>query len=71
MTFFDSTNTDSVDFIYFPVQVSGTDFTTTTTWSTDIIIEDKDWMPYTHFEYDPIWHKKFAAIKYQMQIMWN
>ena len=35
------------------------------------IVSDKDWMPYTHFEYDPLWHKKFAAIKYQMQTMWN
>lgn len=35
------------------------------------IIPDKDWMPYRHFEYDPLWHKKFAAIKYQMEKMWD
>ncbi len=35
------------------------------------IIPDKDWMPYRHFEYDPLWHKKFAAIKYQMKKMWD
>ncbi len=32
---------------------------------------DKDWMPYAIFEYEPIWHKKFAKIKYQMKNMWD
>ena len=32
---------------------------------------DKDWMPYSHFEYEPVWHKKYAAIKYQMESMWD
>lgn len=35
------------------------------------IIPDKDWMPYRHFEYDPLWHKKFAGYKLQMQSMWD
>ena len=35
------------------------------------IIPDKNWMPYRHFEYDPLWHKKFASIKYQMEKMWD
>ncbi len=35
------------------------------------IIPDKNWMPYRHFEYDPLWHKKFARIKIQMQSMWD
>jgi hypothetical protein len=35
------------------------------------IIPDKNWMPYRHFEYDPLWHKKFASIKYQMKKMWD
>jgi len=35
------------------------------------IIPDKDWMPYAYFEYDPVWHKKFASYKIQMEKMWN
>jgi len=34
-------------------------------------IPNKDWMPYTYFEYDPIWHKKFARYKIQMETMWD
>ena len=32
---------------------------------------DKNWMPYRYVEYDPQWHKKYAAIKYQMERMWD
>ncbi len=35
------------------------------------IIPDKDWMPYRHFEYDPIFHKKYARYKIQMEKMWD
>ena len=35
------------------------------------IIPDKNWMPNRHFEYDPLWHKKFARIRIQMETMWD
>lgn len=70
MDFFDSDNiTDTI--FYFPLITNGTDTITTATCSTVVIVDDKDWRPYRHFEYDPIWHKKFASIKYQMETMWG
>jgi len=35
------------------------------------IIPDKNWMPYTYFEYEPRWHKKYARYKIQMSKMWD
>ena len=35
------------------------------------VIPDKNWMPSTHFEYEPKWHKKFARYKLQMEKMWD
>ncbi len=32
---------------------------------------DYNWMPYVYVEYEPIWHKKFARIKLQMEHMWD
>lgn len=69
--FSDSTNNDGADFIYFPIMTLGTSVSVTTTCGTTFVIDDKDWMPYAFFEYDPIWHKKFASIKYQMNKMWD
>jgi len=46
--------------------------TTTTTGSNwHKIKPDKNWMPYAYVEYEPIWHKKFARYKLQMEKMWN
>ena len=47
-----------------------TNFTNSIAFTCTWPISDKDWMPYRHFEYDPLWHKKYAAIKYQMKTMW-
>jgi len=36
------------------------------------IIPDKDWMPNSSYvEYEPLWHKKFASYKNQMEKMWD
>jgi len=35
------------------------------------IIPDKNWMPYQYVEYEPIWHKKYARYKIQMENMWK
>jgi len=35
------------------------------------ISPDKNWMPYKYFEYEPIWHKKYARYKIQMENMWK
>jgi len=32
---------------------------------------ESTWMPYQYVEYEPLWHKKYAAIKYQMDTMWD
>lgn len=62
-------NSDSTSDYYL---ISSSTFASpTTTCGTTFVISDKDWMPYTHFEYDPLWHKKFASIKYQMDKMWK
>jgi len=50
---------------------STTTYTTGSYTTGSYISTDKDWMPYAFFEYDPLWHKKFASIKYQMDKMWN
>jgi len=60
----------TVDFYLIPTITSGTFLTTTYTTGSNIT-SDKDWMPYRHFEYEPVWHKKYAAIKYQMEKMWK
>jgi len=69
MDFFYS-NDGSVDISFLSPTLTGTTLTTTLTTGY-IIPSDKDWMPYRHFEYDPLWHKKYASIKYQMQTMWD
>ena len=57
---------------YFSLTGSGTCYTATDTASTTFtIILETDWMPYDYFEYDPLWHKKYAAIKLQMETMWD
>ncbi len=54
---------------------SGTTLTATTTnsiWCSPIKTPpDKDWMPYCYVEYEPVWHKKFASYKNQMEKMWD
>ena len=60
--------------IFFPIstnQLVSSSVTATTTMGTIMELSDKDWMPYNYFEYDPLWHKKYAAIKYQMNTMWD
>lgn len=47
-----------------------TAFTTNSNWC-PLKTPDKDWMPYRYFEYDPVWHKKFASYKNQMEKMWD
>ena len=83
MEFFDSTNNnDNFNSIY--TNYFTTDAITTVTSGTActtdlpsfaqlpfIVVPDKDWMPYRHFEYQPLWHKKYASIKYQMETMWD
>lgn len=32
---------------------------------------NQDWMPYVYAEYEPVWHKKFAHYKIQMEDMWK
>lgn len=71
---YSETNYYGTDFISFPLIIGNStdNVTATVTWGTTaIVVEDKDWMPCCYFEYDPIWHKKFAAIKYQMYKMWD
>lgn len=63
-------NDDSVDIFFLSPSITGTTLTATYTTGSNIP-SDKDWMPYRHFEYDPLWHKKYAAIKYQMETMWD
>ncbi len=75
---YSETNYYGTDFISFPLIIGNStdnstdNVTATVPWGTTaIIVEDKDWMPYHYFEYDPVWHKKFAAIKCQMCKMWD
>lgn len=72
MNFFNS-NDDSLGIFYFPFTTTGvSDTTTVEIYVTgSIITPDKNWMPYRHFEYEPLWHKKYASIKYQMETMWD
>jgi len=49
--------------------VCGTSCTETITLG--FTLSDKDWMPYDFFEYIPVWHEKYARIKYQMEKMWD
>jgi len=71
-TWWNSTATTSDDIIF-----SGTfNFATTTTASNWYGIKsktppDKNWMPYVYVEYEPVWHKKFARIRIQMETMWD
>ena len=74
----DDTSDDNTIWINSATATTGdVNFTLTTgvaylpTYTRYQIIPDKNWMPYRHFEYDPLWHKKFASIKYQMQSMWD
>ena len=45
--------------------------TTFSNWHTIKTPPDKNWMPYEYFEYDPIFHKKYARYKIQMENMWK
>ena len=72
MDFFDTTNGSS--FVnYFSMESPSVFYASTMPYYTtgSNIPTDKDWMPYNFFEYDHIWHKKYAAIKNQMDIMWD
>ena len=40
-------------------------------FTSSVIIPDKNWMPYRHFEYEPKWHQKFARYKLQIKNMWD
>jgi len=78
MTFDDITNngftwTNSTAATNFTVDTGGTAYFTFTGYGTtsNPIIPDKNWMPYSHFEYDPLWHKKFARYKLQIEKMWE
>ena len=76
MDFFDSTSSNYFALVPIGTIVSGTvDVISATNLfeipSSLISTPDKDWMPYRHFEYDPLWHKKFARIKIQMETMWE
>jgi len=54
-----------------PLVLTSVTYVTTTYTTGQNLKIDKDWMPYNHFEYEPLWHKKFARIKYQMSKMWG
>jgi len=46
--------------------------TTNSNWyNTTKTPPDKNWMPYVYVEYEPVWHKKFASYKLQMEKMWD
>ena len=72
MDIFDDSDNITEIILFFPSDgMSVSSDVTTTTSGTFLELSDKDWMPYNFFEYDPLWHKKFAAIKYQMKKMWD
>lgn len=78
MTPYDTTSDDNTIWINsFAANTGTVNFTFTTNgaylpnYTRYQIIPDKNWMPYRHFEYDPLWHKKFASIKLQMETMWD
>ena len=58
-----ATTSDNITF-------SGTfNLTTNSNWSQ--IKVDHNWMPYAYVEYEPLWHKKFARYKLQIENMWD
>jgi len=70
-TWWNSTATTS-DNITFAGTFNLTTTATNTNYYTNTIKTppDKNWMPYAYVEYEPVWHKKFARYKLQMEKMW-
>ncbi len=73
MDIFDDSDNITDTFIYFPIITNQLVSSSATTITTNLTLEisDKDWMPYRFFEYDPLYHKKYARYKIQMENMWD
>ncbi len=67
MDFYDTTASSGI----FRLNTTSSVFDTATFTTNLDIITTEDWMPYKFFEYDPIFHKKYARYKIQIENMWQ